>query len=266
MVQRRLRRFLRLLALLQSRVGYTARQLAEQLGVSKRTVYRDLRTLLSAGVPFETDPMRGGYVLAAWASPQPITPSTELLVYLLLTSKMSPLVEGAGLNEVIDQSVSHVLGLLREDAREETVRLLKACVVDPALCPAGEREASVLPTVLEAIRKQRRLRIRYWTENERSEELCTAVTPYRLVGTAMGWWLLGRSSVDRDVRCYDLRQIVHAELTDDSFELPHHYARQVPAEKLMNRCRSLLHTPAEQKHRGHAPPKPHRKNKAHQHR
>jgi len=262
MDQTRLGRLLRLLALLQSRLGYSAQQLADQLGVSKRTVFRDLKALSSAGVPLESDPSRGGYILAWWARHHPAVPSSDLLVYLLLTAKTSPLIEGARLNEVVDQSISEVLSSLRGDAREETIRLLKACVVDPALCPSREREAGVLPIVLEAIRKQCRLRIRYWAENGHSRESCTAVAPYRLVGTATGWWLLGRSSVDRGVCCYDLRQIVDAELTDDSFELPCHYARHVPAEELVRRCRSLLHQSVGEKRRGHAPPNPHRKNKA----
>ena len=52
--ERRLNRTERLFAtilLLQNRPNYTSRDLAEHFGVSRRTVFRDLRALSESGVP-----------------------------------------------------------------------------------------------------------------------------------------------------------------------------------------------------------------------
>ena len=51
----RLARVLRLLLLLQSPRSRDARELAEKLGCSERTVYRDLQVLVAAGVPVYFD-------------------------------------------------------------------------------------------------------------------------------------------------------------------------------------------------------------------
>ena len=56
----RARRLLSLLLLLQSRGHGTAREVADELGVSLRTVYRDLEALGSAGIPVVTERGPGG--------------------------------------------------------------------------------------------------------------------------------------------------------------------------------------------------------------
>ena len=53
-------RLIRLVLLLQARGQTTASDLARELEVSVRTIYRDLDSLSSAGVPVRADPGPGG--------------------------------------------------------------------------------------------------------------------------------------------------------------------------------------------------------------
>ncbi len=57
----RVHRVLRILMLIQSQRGWNVPRLVEQLGVSERSVYRDLRTLQDLGVPYHFDTETDGY-------------------------------------------------------------------------------------------------------------------------------------------------------------------------------------------------------------
>ena len=70
----KLRRLLQLIELLQSGRAYNTRQLAELSGISRRQVFRDLRTLQDSGVGLLYDAERQGY----WLSGATYLPPTDL--------------------------------------------------------------------------------------------------------------------------------------------------------------------------------------------
>ena len=63
-------RLLRILLNLQVQRRVTAREMAEKLEVSERTVHRDMEALCMAGVPLVTE--RGVHGVGCW--PKPIKP------------------------------------------------------------------------------------------------------------------------------------------------------------------------------------------------
>ena len=56
----RIYRLLRLITMLQGRRGYTVNELAGELEVSRRTIFRDLNMLEMARIPYYYDQQRGG--------------------------------------------------------------------------------------------------------------------------------------------------------------------------------------------------------------
>ncbi|MCL2593877.1 MAG: HTH domain-containing protein [Defluviitaleaceae bacterium] len=55
-------RLLELVYILLHRKSVPASELAEQLGVSRRTIYRDIETISMAGIPIYTEKGKGGGV------------------------------------------------------------------------------------------------------------------------------------------------------------------------------------------------------------
>ena len=63
----RIHRLLKLIELLQSGQTHNAKQLAEQCGVSRRTIFRDLNTIQDSGIRVHYDEARQGYSVPSTA-------------------------------------------------------------------------------------------------------------------------------------------------------------------------------------------------------
>lgn len=86
-------RLQQLTGLLKSGDTYTSSALAKQLGVSQRTLQRDIESLRHQGLPVEADPGRGGGVRlpAYWGSGRLNLNSSEILDLLLAVTVMEKL-------------------------------------------------------------------------------------------------------------------------------------------------------------------------------
>jgi predicted DNA-binding transcriptional regulator YafY len=223
----RLCRCLRLINFLRSRVGRNIDDFAHECGVSKRTVYRDLRALEEAGISVRNDAARGGHLIEPRYRPNSSPVTHEEIVFLALaatTSVFSQIEEFAG---IINQSIDKLVAQAPERQRNEAVNLLQACQVEvPAQLPLDD-DTGVLRQIVQGIRLGRRVRIRYrQAGGPRRAIESTCVSPYRLVASARGWQLLGRSSLHRKVRSFPLRQIIRAEITSDAFQTPPRLSRR----------------------------------------
>ncbi|WP_329335108.1 HTH domain-containing protein [Streptomyces sp. NBC_01352] len=115
-------RLLSLLLCLQSRGQMTARQLAEELEVSVRTVYRDLEALGSAGVPVVASGGPGGgcRLMDGWRSPL-LGISAEEATALLAVSTGGPL-ERIALGDALAQARLKLLASLPAGGSTRTPR------------------------------------------------------------------------------------------------------------------------------------------------
>ena len=85
----RIYRLLRLITLLQGGRTYTARELARELEVSRRTIFRDLNMLELAHIPYYYDPKRGGYKINRHFFLPPINLTlSEALAVLMLAGRL----------------------------------------------------------------------------------------------------------------------------------------------------------------------------------
>ncbi|MCA9021447.1 MAG: HTH domain-containing protein, partial [Planctomycetaceae bacterium] len=85
----RIHRLLRLIALLQSGRVYNSAQLASECEVSRRTVFRDLKTLQEAGIYVLYDDEKQGYLLP-WRTIVPFKDLTfeEVLALFVLSQDL----------------------------------------------------------------------------------------------------------------------------------------------------------------------------------
>jgi predicted DNA-binding transcriptional regulator YafY len=210
-------RLLTILMTLQTRGQVTAPELAEQLEVSVRTVYRDIEALAAAGVPVyaERGPA-GGYRLLDGFRTRINGLTTDEADALLLAGLPGPAAE-LGLGAVVASARLKVQAGLSGDLGERVGRLRQRFHLD---APAWHREGDESPELARlagAVWTNRRVRVHYrrWVG-----EVTRDLDPYGLVLKAGAWYLVARTPAEgehRD-RTYRVPRIEHLEVLEEGFE------------------------------------------------
>ncbi|MFD1150012.1 helix-turn-helix transcriptional regulator, partial [Saccharothrix hoggarensis] len=184
-------RLLSLLLLLQSRGRMTARELADELEVSIRTIYRDVEALGASGVPVYADRgPAGGYRLVDGYRTRLTGLTTEEAESLFLAGMPGPAAE-LGLGAVVAAAQLKVLAALPPELRSRAGRVRERFHLDAPGWFRGDEGTPHVAGIADAVWRQRRLRIRYvrWAQ----VEVERTVEPLGLVLKAGTWYLVARA-------------------------------------------------------------------------
>ena len=208
-------RLVSLLLVLQNRGQMTAAELARELEVSERTVYRDVDALAAAGIPIYAERGPHGGVRLVEGYRTRLTGMTgDEAEALFLSGLPGPAAE-LGLGTVITAARMKVLAALPTELRARATRLVERFYLDAAGWFRADEAVPHLPMLAEAVWESRGLRIEYDRGDEVTERL---VEPLGLVLKAGTWYLVARR--EGDVRTYRASRVRAAELLDNRFERP----------------------------------------------
>jgi predicted DNA-binding transcriptional regulator YafY len=203
-------RLLSLALLLQARGGATARALAAELGVSIRTVYRDLEALSAAGVPVVTEPGPGGgcALMDGYRFPlRGLRPDeAEALLILGVPAVLRDL-GLAGALTAAQRQIRVTSGLAAELTTGALVHL------DMPRWFGGQEEVPCLRDLAQALRLGRMLAIRYPPADREPR----VVGPLGLVNKAGTWYLVAEG---RDTRVFRAGRVSAARVLPEPFERP----------------------------------------------
>ncbi|ONI89163.1 transcriptional regulator [Saccharothrix sp. ALI-22-I] len=208
-------RLLSLLLLLQSRGRMTAQELADELEVSVRTVYRDVEALGASGVPVYADRgPAGGYRLVDGYRTRLTGLTTEEADSLFLAGMPGPAAE-LGLGAVVAAAQLKVLAALPPELRSRAARVRERFHLDAPGWFRGNEGTPHVAEIAEAVWQQRRLRIRYlrWAQ----VEVERTVEPLGLVLKAGTWYLVARTD---DLRTYRVSRVLELTALDEPFDRP----------------------------------------------
>lgn len=210
-------RLLSLLLLLQTRGRMTAQQLANELEVSVRTIYRDVESLHSAGIPLYGDAgWSGGYQLLDGYRTQLTGLTTDEAESMFLAGLPGPAAE-LGLGAVVTAAQLKLLAALPPDLRDRAGRIRERFHLD---APGWYRDPDDVPhlmAVADAVWGQHRIRVRYrrW---EAPREVVRTLDPYGVVLKGGRWYLVAASN---DVaRTYRVSEILELQPLEDKFDRP----------------------------------------------
>ncbi|MEW2044758.1 YafY family protein [Streptomyces sp. NPDC005476] len=210
-------RLVSILLLLQTRGRMTAAQLAEELEVSVRTVYRDVEALGAAGVPLYGDAGHaGGYRLLDGYRTRLTGLTADEAEALFLAGVPGPAAQ-LGLGPVLAAAQLKVRAALPAELRAHADRISGRFHLDAPgwYTDAGADEVPYLPAVADAVWNNRILHIAYrrWREPTDVER---RVEPYGLVLKAGRWYVVAAPGP----RTFRVDQILGITVCDEVFTRP----------------------------------------------
>jgi predicted DNA-binding transcriptional regulator YafY len=207
-------RLLSLLLLLQTRGRMTAQQLADELEVSVRTIYRDVDALGAAGVPLYGDAGHaGGYQLLGGYRTRLTGLTSAEAETLFLSGLPGPAAE-LGLGTVLAAATLKLRAALPASLRENADRISERFYLDAPGWYRRPEEVPLLPLVASAVWDRQVIHVTYsrWKE---PTEVSRRLEPHGLVLKAGTWYVVARC--DGAMRTYRVDQILAATLGDGGF-------------------------------------------------
>jgi predicted DNA-binding transcriptional regulator YafY len=218
-------RTLRLLSLLQTRRYWPGTELAGRLGVSPRTLRRDVDRLRELGYPVEAQRgVDGGYQLAAGAALPPLVVDDEEAVALAVGLQAAAQGSVAGIAESSVRALAKVVQVMPGRLRRR-VEALTAMTV-PAAWDGGAHPVSdpaVLTAIALACRDAERIRFGYVAASGAPSR--RHVEPHRLVSLGRRWYLVGYDLDRQDWRSFRLDRLTEPTGSGARFR-----PRELPAE------------------------------------
>jgi predicted DNA-binding transcriptional regulator YafY len=208
-------RLVSLLLLLQNRGQLTAAEVARELEVSERTVYRDVEALSAAGIPIYAERGPHGGVRLVEGYRTRLTGMTEDEARALFLSGLPGPAAELGLGTVMTAARLKVLAALPTELRARATRLVERFYLDAAAWFRQEEAVPHLPLLAEAVWESRTIRVTYDRGDEQTERV---LEPLGLVLKAGIWYLVARR--EGEVRTYRVSRIGAPGLGDERFERP----------------------------------------------
>lgn len=220
----RITRLLRLITLLQTSEPWGADALAQQLEISKRTLYRDLKTLEEAGIPCKS---KGGgrYKIQDGFFMQPMSLAPAEVLGLMQLIRFVGQHRERPFHTHALSAIYKLISTVPQDLRETCGQMLSNVSIepDPKLNESTESEHYTL--LQQAVDLGRVCKLSYTAVNGEGEDTFH-IEPYLLHHVNRAWYVLGKTDLHGEVRMLKLIRIQQVELLDKKFERPGSYTIQ----------------------------------------
>lgn len=208
-------RLVTLLFTLQRRRAATAAELARELEVSERTIYRDVAALADAGVPLFTESGPGGGIRLVDGWRTRLDGLTAHEAAALFAVGAPQVLAELGMSAALAGAQAKLLATMPEALRSHARTVAERFHLDAPGWFHRPHDVPHLAAVAAAVWDQQRLRVGY---RRRDEVLQRDLDPLGLVMKA-GTWYLAAATGDRTLM-FRVDRIVSAEPTGEGFVRP----------------------------------------------
>jgi len=209
-------RLLSILLILQTKGRQTAKELAAELEVSERTIYRDMDALSSAGVPVyaERGPGGGCFLLESYRTNLTGLTQDEVSALFML-SIPSPLVD-LGLDRDLRSALLKLSAALPDIFRHDEIISRERIHLDPISWMRPENSSTHLYVIQLGLTANRKIEMAY--QLPFGAQINDLIEPIGVVAKENDWYFIySKREVISVVRLVD---ILSANLTEETFSLP----------------------------------------------
>lgn len=192
-------RILRLLSLLEARTEWSGSDLTDRLGISARTLRRDIDTLRELGYPVDSiKGPGGGYRLGAAGKLPPLVLDDDQAIAIALALQTAPATVN-GIDDAVNRALTTLRQVMPARLRAASEAFEVTSLRNYWEFAAPPIDVTTLQAVGSAIRTTRTLRFDYATPaglvpapGDADFQPPTAVEPHHLVVWAGRWYLIAR--------------------------------------------------------------------------
>ncbi len=207
------------MSLLSGRAGRTLDQLTAELGVTKRTIQRDIAVLEAAGFPVTSEPRDGAVY---WRLLDTTKERAELsftlaeLMALYFSRDLLKVLHGSPMEDALESALQKIGARLPASGHD----LLRQLKQQTAVSLTGWKDYSKSSKVIDALSRaiRHRLALRVTHKPLKAPEARTrTVDPYRLWYAGGGLYLVGYDHAKGAVRTFAVERIINITSTNQRF-------------------------------------------------
>ena len=200
----------------------TAQDLADEHGVTERTIRRDIEALQEAGFPLfdeRTDGRKVWRLVEGYKQRLTQTFTLAELSALYFSKNLMSFLGGAPFAQDLDAAFAKIREALPARSLPYLARIQDLFSARPDPWKDYSNKQDIIAQLIDAVLHQRRATIEYFSFKSKRTKTYT-VDPYRLVYWHGGLYLYARAEEHGEVRTFAVERVEKIEVRDETFEVP----------------------------------------------
>ncbi|MEN7550041.1 YafY family protein [Rapidithrix thailandica] len=216
---KRISRLTAILTQLQTKRRLTATSLSEKFQVSKRTIYRDIRTLEKAGVPILTEEGKGYTLMEGYKIP-PVMFTESQANALILAEQLVLKNKDASFVKDYSEAIDKIKSILGYTIKDKANLLANRTQYNQVI--NQERSSNYLSDLQNALTNYKLVKMHYI--NKEGIATNRLIEPFAIL-SAENWYLVAWCRLRTEFRFFRLDRIQQMEILSENFE-PHNLTLQ----------------------------------------
>lgn len=216
---KRFDRIIAILIQLQSRRVVKAQELADRFGVSLRTIYRDIRTLETAGVPLYGEAGTGYSIVDGYRLP-PVMFTREEAGSFVAAEKLMQKYTDKSLGTYFESAMYKLKSVLRGSQKDWVSAIESQVLIEPEGELFNKEVPDALEIIFESIAEKRQIALKYWSQDA---EFPTDrnIEPVGLFHENRHWYVMSYCHLRKDYRQFRTDRIQEIRRTQIPFSEEH---------------------------------------------